>query len=508
MSRDSLRAGFRRARSIVPGMDGLERQARRVGRGLRNLGRWAREDPSALKSDIGLAIELAEPPVEPLLREGARTAVVRERGGSPSGVICSFAVGSHVRLLSIAAPTFLQYGERHGWDVVLSTEATLPGGRPASWGKIPLIRDLLERYELVWWIDADALVVDGSVDIRDELEPDKDLYLVEHLFPHPQSFAASAGVMLWRSTAWSRSFLDELWADDKYREKYPWENASLLERLGYSVWPFYHDRPTSRMAKVKLLSNEWNCVSLHPAEHPRVNHHGGRSTVEQRRRWMLADYARQRRGERPVMIPDPPPPVVGAERTYLTDRRPSATMTRADLPFLLNERGLVGTGAEIGVFAGEYSARILTGWSGRLLLSIDPWRQASDYVDVTNVEQEDFDLLFATSRARLERFGDRSRILRMTSADAAKTIEDRSLDFVFVDARHDEASVREDLGLWYPKVRPGGIFAGHDYLDGDLPEGRFGVKSAVDDMARMRGLVVHVTPEKFPTWIVEVPAGT
>lgn len=33
------------------------------------------------------------------------------------------------------------------------------------------------------------------------------------------------------------------------------------------------------------------------------------------------------------------------------------------------------------------------------------------------------------------------------------------------DARHDYCGVAEDLELWWPKVKPGGIFAGHDYID-------------------------------------------
>lgn len=501
----ALKAGLRR----VPGARRLGRQARRVERALRNLRGWAAADPAEVGRSLALAIALAEPPVEPLLRPNSRTTIERgERAGSPRGVICSAAVGAHVHLLSIAVPTLLEYGERHGWDVVLSTEESLAAGRPASWGKVPLIRELLEDYDLVWWIDADALIVDSSLDLRGELEPDKDLYLVEHLFPHPLGFAASAGVMLWRSTAWSRELLDDLWRDETYAAVYPWENAALLERLGYSVRPFYHARPTARVARVKLLSNEWNCVALHPAASPRINHHGGHLTLEQRRRLMLSDLARRRRGEAPAMEPDPKPPAPTGERTYLTERRPAATMTRADLPFLLNERDLTGSGAEIGVFAAEFSARILTGWRGARLISVDPWRRGEDYVDVSNVSEEEFEWLHAASRARLARFGPRSEIWRLTSAEAAAKVADASLDFVFIDGRHDEPSVREDLALWFGKVRPGGILAGHDYLDGDLPEGRFGVKTAVDAFARARGLTVHATREGFPTWFVEVPAGS
>jgi hypothetical protein len=35
--------------------------------------------------------------------------------------------------------------------------------------------------------------------------------------------------------------------------------------------------------------------------------------------------------------------------------------------------------------------------------------------------------------------------------------------------RHDYCGVQEDLRNWWPKLRRGGIFAGHDYLTADSP---------------------------------------
>jgi predicted O-methyltransferase YrrM len=49
------------------------------------------------------------------------------------------------------------------------------------------------------------------------------------------------------------------------------------------------------------------------------------------------------------------------------------------------------------------------------------------------------------------------------SADAAAKFPDNWLDAVFIDADHSYAAVRRDIDAWLPKVRPGGIIAGHDY---------------------------------------------
>jgi hypothetical protein len=55
--------------------------------------------------------------------------------------------------------------------------------------------------------------------------------------------------------------------------------------------------------------------------------------------------------------------------------------------------------------------------------------------------------------------------IRSSSLEAAKTFEDRSLDFVFIDASHEYEDVKNDILAWLPKVKIGGILAGHDYFE-------------------------------------------
>lgn len=88
-------------------------------------------------------------------------------------------------------------------------------------------------------------------------------------------------------------------------------------------------------------------------------------------------------------------------------------------------------------------------------------------------------------------------IHRQYSVEAAKTFADRSLDFVYLDASHRLPDIITDMAAWIPKIRSGGIIAGHDYHlyrpkrwrhpDGTCTEGtpdrhapRIQVKSAVD----------------------------
>jgi predicted O-methyltransferase YrrM len=60
-------------------------------------------------------------------------------------------------------------------------------------------------------------------------------------------------------------------------------------------------------------------------------------------------------------------------------------------------------------------------------------------------------------------FGDRIKFLRKYSDDAVSNIEDNSLDFVFIDGLHTFEQVTKDMTNYYPKLKDGGIFSGHDF---------------------------------------------
>jgi len=42
--------------------------------------------------------------------------------------------------------------------------------------------------------------------------------------------------------------------------------------------------------------------------------------------------------------------------------------------------------------------------------------------------------------------------------------KDNSIDFIYLDGRHDYCAVKEELEAYYPKVSCNGIMAGHDFI--------------------------------------------
>jgi predicted O-methyltransferase YrrM len=48
------------------------------------------------------------------------------------------------------------------------------------------------------------------------------------------------------------------------------------------------------------------------------------------------------------------------------------------------------------------------------------------------------------------------------SAKSAEKFADKSIDFCFIDGNHTYDFVKKDIQAWIPKVKTGGIIAGHD----------------------------------------------
>ena len=64
--------------------------------------------------------------------------------------------------------------------------------------------------------------------------------------------------------------------------------------------------------------------------------------------------------------------------------------------------------------------------------------------------------------------------IKKSSIEAAADINE-FFDFIYIDADHEYESVKKDIEAWIPRLRSGGIIAGHDYI------GYRGVHDAVNE---------------------------
>ena len=137
-------------------------------------------------------------------------------------------------------------------------------------------------------MDADAFLVDVSRDIAAELPAGADLGLVEHRWDGGARRSANAGVMVVRSTPWTRALLERIWAAEHFVEHPWWENAALLEELGYVVpddlSPPYRRAGFEHPTELAIIDPAWNSTAGESAApHPRIRHLGRRESVEELR---------------------------------------------------------------------------------------------------------------------------------------------------------------------------------------------------------------------------------
>lgn len=83
------------------------------------------------------------------------------------------------------------------------------------------------------------------------------------------------------------------------------------------------------------------------------------------------------------------------------------------------------------------------------------------------------------------------RILAMTTVEGSRYVPDDSLDLCLIDADHSYEAVKEDISMWLPKLKSGGVLLGDDYT-------RESVNTAVDEL-------LHGIEAQASLWIYRKP---
>jgi predicted O-methyltransferase YrrM len=142
---------------------------------------------------------------------------------------------------------------------------------------------------------------------------------------------------------------------------------------------------------------------------------------------------------------------------------------------------------EVGVFGGASLLGVISSCqkTNSHIYGIDPWEkiEIANGVPMPKDKKEIYRDSIKDIRLNLEKiikaenYSNNVTLIRDFSRNAVKKFKNKSVDIVFIDGDHAYNSVYEDLGLWLPKVKPGGIVWGDDFCWGS-------VKMAVKDFCR------------------------
>ncbi|MGL4513963.1 MAG: DUF273 domain-containing protein [Lacipirellulaceae bacterium] len=216
-------------------------------------------------------------------------AVLPSRDPPPRVCVATLYDSRFAPIGDFCRTSLVEYGRRHGYDVVYA--AGIDTGRPMSWEKLPFIESLFDAgYDYVFWIDADALVVDPSRPIDELLKPDKALYVVRHTINNRP--CVNMGVFLLRNCEWSRRLLRDLGCLKRYLHHPWWETAAMKHLLHRDLFadmsivnlegPWLDDAP------IEWVHTEWNHIPRHsPKMRPVIKHFAGSKFRKRLKRMLL-----------------------------------------------------------------------------------------------------------------------------------------------------------------------------------------------------------------------------
>jgi len=155
------------------------------------------------------------------------------------------------------------------------------------------------------------------------------------------------------------------------------------------------------------------------------------------------------------------------------------------------ECGEKRVGVEVGVFYGDNAFCMLKHLRIEKLFLVDPYVA---YRDTDGWKDDEFMAnARMLARRRLKIFGNVVWVEKQSS-DAVDDVVD-GLDFVYIDGCHSYESVKNDIKVWFPKVKKAGVIGGHDFRP-NMSNGNGVAKAVVDcfPMERVMGC--------YPDWWV------
>jgi len=125
--------------------------------------------------------------------------------------------------------------------------------------------------------------------------------------------------------------------------------------------------------------------------------------------------------------------------------------------------------------------------------TIDTWEGSKENQDDYYVKNGSLYEKFITNIKPVQNY---IKVIKSDSVKASFSYEDNSIDFLFIDGSHEYEDVKKDLVAWFPKIKQGGLIAGHDYTD-DWKS----VKNAVDEFGFENNL--KVLPISVGSWAIK-----
>jgi GT2 family glycosyltransferase len=414
---------------------------------------------------------------------------------TPAVSICVLTYGDYPDLARTTLDSIIQHCARADYQLIVGGNAVSPATAdylqalhaegaidqlllsPENLNKCPMMRRMFAEVEapLIWWFDDDSFVQDPDAlpaRLRRAAEAPAHEQLWGHMyfFGHENDFNYGHDVRAWvRSAPWYRGLEPPGW-EPGGKGEHDFEGRGC----GDGRWFFITggnwlvrteaiqalDWPDTRLIKRNddvflteaIRQQGWSAHDIGPLG-VAINTQPRRGAGEDAQTMQVQ---METAPDTPVAPAPPLPPHLDLDGWFLSEE---AVAYRR-----IASRIHDGTFVELGVWKGKSMSGILdiAARNRCHIFAVDLWYDY-DGNSLTQRRAGQGRQIFEQNIALLGH-SDRVTVIEEDSAEAARHFQDGSVDCIFVDGDHSHAGVVRDLRAWLPKLKPGGVLFGHDYI--------------------------------------------
>lgn len=193
---------------------------------------------------------------------------------------------NYVQMSKFAIEVNTNYCYRYGYGFRVYNEGFAIDRHP-SWSKLLFVRDALETYQWVFWIDTDAIITNPTITLESFLDSNYMLILGKQNWDDPPWNSINFGVFFIQQDEYVDEFVERVWADIDRPGRVGWEQDGVCKVI--------KEHPFDQKVKI-VPRRSFNSVVYHESLmlHKEFNH--------ETEAWHKGDFVAHFGGKRPDML--------------------------------------------------------------------------------------------------------------------------------------------------------------------------------------------------------------
>lgn len=146
------------------------------------------------------------------------------RRGEKSIAIVSLATPNMKEMTDLSFINHIHYAKKHNYNYIFY-DNTLVDFKYVTWNKVYVLMELINSFEYIFWIDADAIFTNMDITLESIIEknPNKSLHVCDDI----GGWKLNTGAMIWKNNKWSKDVIQQ-WAS---MEKIPHNQGAEQQQL-------------------------------------------------------------------------------------------------------------------------------------------------------------------------------------------------------------------------------------------------------------------------------------